>query len=156
RRRPTTAATGTRTASRIRSGHRPGRPSRADPLEASAAVAGRPRKGAARRLSIGLFKRPWLRGTLLLSGPLAWMFLIYIAALVVLFLSAFWTVDPFTGKIVHHWGLQNFKTLVNEPTYRTIAFRTVGIAAAVTITDALLAFPFAYFAARMVKRRTQT
>jgi putative spermidine/putrescine transport system permease protein len=84
------------------------------------------------------------------------MFLIYIAALVVLFLSAFWTVDPFTGKTVHHWGLQNFKTLVQDPTYRTIALRTVGIAAAVTITDAILAFPFAYFAVRMAGRRLQT
>jgi putative spermidine/putrescine transport system permease protein len=125
-------------------------------LEAGAALAGRPRKGAARRLSIALFKRPWLRGSLLLSGPLGWMLLIYIASLVVLFLSAFWTVDPFTGQIVHHWGLRNFKTLVESGTYRDIAFRTVGIAAAVTITDAILAFPFAYFAARLASRRMQT
>ena len=83
------------------------------------------------------------------------MFLIYIAALVVLFLSAFWTVDPFTGKIVHHWGLQNFKTLVQEPTYRAIALRTVGIAAAVTVTDALLAFPFAFYMARVASRRAR-
>jgi putative spermidine/putrescine transport system permease protein len=125
-------------------------------LEASAAVAGRPRKGAARRLSIGLNRRPWLRGTLLLSGPLGWMLFIYIAALVVLFLSAFWTVDPFTGQIVHHWGLKNFKTIVESGTYRDIVLRTVGIAAAVTITDAILAFPFAYFAARLASRRMQT
>jgi putative spermidine/putrescine transport system permease protein len=110
----------------------------------------------ARRLSVALFRRPWLRGTLLLSGPLAWMLLIYVAALVALFLSAFWTVDPFTGKTVHHWGLQNFKTLVDDPTYRTIALRTLGIAAAVTVTDALLAFPFAYYAVRIAGRRTQT
>jgi putative spermidine/putrescine transport system permease protein len=91
-----------------------------------------------------------------LSGPLAWMLLIYIAALVVLFLSAFWTVDPFTGLVVHKWGLQNFKTLVESSTYRTIAVRTIGIAAAVTVTDAILAFPFAYFAARLASRRMQT
>jgi putative spermidine/putrescine transport system permease protein len=125
-------------------------------LEASAAVAGRPRPGAARRVQIALYRRPWLRGSLLLSGPLGWMLLIYIAALVVLFLSAFWTVDPFTGKVVHHWGLQNFKTLVQDHTYRTIALRTIGIAAAVTLTDAVLAFPFAYFAARLASRRMQT
>ena len=112
--------------------------------------------GAARRLQIALFKRPWLRGTLLLSGPLAWMLLIYIAALVVLFLSAFWTVDPFTGQVVHNWGLKNFKTIVESGTYRDIAFRTIGIAAAVTVTDAILAFPFAYFAARLASRRMQT
>jgi putative spermidine/putrescine transport system permease protein len=125
-------------------------------LDASAAVAGRPRKGAARRLQIALYRRPWLRGSLLLSGPLGWMLLIYIAALVVLFLSAFWRVDPFTGQVVHDWGLQNFKTIVQSSTYRQIAFRTVGIAAAVTVTDAILAFPFAYFAARLASRRMQT
>jgi putative spermidine/putrescine transport system permease protein len=124
-------------------------------MEASAAVAGRPRKGAARRLQIALYQRPWLRGSLLLAGPLGWMLLIYIAALVALFLSAFWTVDPFTGKVVHNWGLQNFKTIVESGTYRNIAFRTIGIAAAVTITDALIAFPFAYFAARLASKRMQ-
>jgi putative spermidine/putrescine transport system permease protein len=96
-----------------------------------------------------------LRGGLTLAGPLGWMLFIYIAALVVLFLSAFWTVDPFTGEIVHNWGLKNFRTLVESDTYRNIALRTVGIAAAVTITDALLAFPFAYFAARLASRRMQ-
>jgi putative spermidine/putrescine transport system permease protein len=125
-------------------------------LEASAAVAGRSRKGAARRLQVALYRRPWLRGSLLLSGPLGWMLLIYIAALVVLFLSAFWRVDPFTGQVVHDWGLQNFKTIVESSTYREIAFRTIGIAAAVTVTDAILAFPFAYFAARLASRRMQT
>jgi putative spermidine/putrescine transport system permease protein len=125
-------------------------------LEASSAVAGRPRKGAARRLQIALFKRPWLRGSLLLSGPLGWMLLIYIAALVALFISAFWTVDPFTGEVVHNWGLQNFKTIVESDTYRNIAFRTIGIAVAVTVTDAVIAFPFAYFAARLASRRMQT
>jgi putative spermidine/putrescine transport system permease protein len=125
-------------------------------LEASVALAGRPRRGAARRVQRALFKRPWLRGTLLLSGPLAWMLLIYIAALVVLFLSAFWTVDPFTGQVVHDWTLKNFKTIVESGTYRDIALRTIGIAAAVTVTDAILAFPFAYFAARLASRRMQT
>src|SRR3954453_21796480 len=122
-------------------------------MEASTAVAGHPRPGAARRLQIALFRRPWLRGSLLLSGPLGWMLLIYIAALVVLFLSAFWTVDPFTGQVVHDWGLTNFKTILESDTYRTIALRTIGIAAAVTVTDAILAFPFAFFVARIAPRR---
>jgi putative spermidine/putrescine transport system permease protein len=125
-------------------------------LEASTAVAGRSRKGTARRVQIALYKRPWLRGSLLLSGPAGWMLLIYIAALIALFVSAFWTVDPFTGETVHNWGLQNFRTIVESDTYRTIAFRTIGLAAAVTVTDAIIAFPFAYFAARLASRRMQT
>jgi putative spermidine/putrescine transport system permease protein len=78
---------------------------------------------------------------------------VYLLALVVLFVSAFWRVDDFTGQLVRAWNLDNFRTLVEEPTYRTIALRTIGIAAAVTLTDALLAIPFAFFAARLASPR---
>src|SRR5918912_235336 len=94
-----------------------------------------------------------MRGLLLLSPPALWFVALYLAALAVLFISAFWQVDDFTGKIVHSFTLDNFHTLVSEPTYRTIALRTIGIAAAVTVTDALLALPFAYYAARLASRR---
>ena len=39
--------------------------------------------------------------------------------------------------------------------YRTIAVRTVGIATAVTVTDALLAFPIAYYMARVASPRSR-
>jgi putative spermidine/putrescine transport system permease protein len=102
-----------------------------------------------------VFRRAWLRGVLLLGAPGAWFVAIYLAALVVLFISAFWSVNDFTGQLEHTWTLSNFKTLIDDPTYRTIALRTIGIAAAVTVTDAVLAFPFAYFAARIASRRTK-
>ena len=70
-----------------------------------------------------------------------------------LFVSAFWTVDEFTGKLIHSWTLDNFKTLWQGNAYHTIALRTIGIAAAVTVADALLAFPFAYFMARIASPR---
>jgi putative spermidine/putrescine transport system permease protein len=108
------------------------------------------------RVSAAMFRRPWLRAVLLLSGPGAWFVLIYLAALVVLFISALWSVEPFTGKLVHHWTLDNFKTLVNVPVYRTIALRTLGIAAAVTVTDAILALPFAFFAVRIASARLRS
>jgi putative spermidine/putrescine transport system permease protein len=107
-------------------------------------------------LSAALFRRPWLRGTLLLSGPGAWFLLIYLLALVILFISAFWRTDEFTGALVRDWNVDNFRRIVEDPTYRTIAFRTIGIAAAVTVTDALLALPFAYYAARLAPRRLQS
>jgi putative spermidine/putrescine transport system permease protein len=112
--------------------------------------------GAARtRVSAALFRRPWLRAGLLLSGPTAWFVLIYLGALFLLFLSAFWSVDSFSGKIVHSWTLTNFETLFKVSAYRTIALRTIGIAAAVTVTDIVLAVPFAFFAARIASRRLQ-
>jgi putative spermidine/putrescine transport system permease protein len=107
------------------------------------------------RASAALFRRPWLRGGLLLSGPAAWFVFIYLGALFLLFLSALWSVDSFSGKIVHSWTFANFETLFNVPAYRTIALRTIGIAAAVTVTDILLAVPFAFFAARIAPRRLQ-
>jgi putative spermidine/putrescine transport system permease protein len=105
------------------------------------------------RVSAALFRRPWLRAGLLLSAPAGWFVLIYLAALVLLFLSALWTVDSFSGKIVHSWTLTNFETLIKTPAYRTIALRTIGIAAAVTVTDIVLAVPFAFYAARIAPRR---
>jgi putative spermidine/putrescine transport system permease protein len=105
------------------------------------------------RVSAALFRRPWLRAGLLLSGPAAWFVLIYLGALFLLFLSALWSVDAFSGKIVHSWTLSNFETLFKVSAYRTIALRTIGIAAAVTVTDILLAVPFAFFAARIAPKR---
>jgi len=107
------------------------------------------------RASAALFRRPRLRAGLLLSGPTAWFVLIYLGALFLLFLSALWSVDSFSGKIVHSWTLTNFETLFKVQAYRTIALRTVGIAAAVTVTDILLAVPFAFYAARIAPRRLQ-
>ncbi len=124
--------------------------------QAEAGAGGSGFRSARRRASAALFRRGWLRATLLLSAPGAWFVLIYLAALAILFVSAFWSVDSFTGKVVHSWTLDNFKTIVESPAYRAIAFRTIGIAAAVTVTDALLAIPFAYFAARLAPKRLQT
>ena len=109
--------------------------------------------GLRSRVSAVLYRRPWLRAGLLLSGPGAWFVLIYLAALCLLFLSALWSVNSFSGKIEHNWTLENFETLVKVPAYRTIALRTIGIAAAVTVTDIVLAVPFAFFAARVAPRR---
>ena len=62
-------------------------------------------------------------------------------------------MDSFTGKVVHTWSFDNFRTLIDDPVYRRIAFRTIWIAAAVTVTDAILAFPLAYFMARLATSR---
>jgi putative spermidine/putrescine transport system permease protein len=103
-----------------------------------------------------LWRVPWLRPVLLLTPPLGWFVLIYLAALLTLLVTAFWSIDPFTTQIVQSWNLDNFRIIVTDPTYWSIIGRTVSIAALVTITDAVLAFPFAYFMARIATRRVQT
>ena len=103
-----------------------------------------------------LYRLPGLRLLLLLSPPLLWMLVIYLGALAFLFLTAFWRQDPLTAAIVQDWGLQNFRALLAEGVYRQIAIRTVGIALAVTLTDVVLAFPIAYYAARIASPRVRT
>jgi len=97
-----------------------------------------------------------VRPALLLVPPLAWFVLVYLTSLVLLLVTAFWTIDTFTTQIVQVWNLDNFRIILTEPAYRLIIGRTVGIAALVTITDAVLAFPFAYYMAKVASRRTQT
>ena len=91
-----------------------------------------------------------------LSPALACFLFIYIAALVVLFVSGFWSVNQFTGNLEHVWTLSNFQTIWQSSAYRTIALRTIGMAAAVTLADAVIAFPFAYYMARIASRRTRS
>jgi putative spermidine/putrescine transport system permease protein len=99
---------------------------------------------------------PWLRASLLLTPPLAWFVLVYLASLVLLLVTAFWRINTFTTAIERVWNLDNFQIILSDPTYRLIIGRTVGMAALVTVTDVVLAFPFAYYMARVASRRMQT
>jgi putative spermidine/putrescine transport system permease protein len=84
------------------------------------------------------------------------MVVVYIGSLAILLLNAFWTTDAFTGKVnPFDWSLSAFERIATNEVYRTIAIRTVGIAALVTLTDALLAFPIAYYMARVATPRVR-
>jgi putative spermidine/putrescine transport system permease protein len=120
---------------------------------AEIAEAGPPFRSARLRLSAALWRRPWLKAAGLLALPVLAFAIVYLGALAALFVSAFWQVDAFTGKVVHVWTSDNFGTLWDDHTYWRIAGRTIGMAAAVTVTDAVLAFPLAYFMARFAPRR---
>jgi putative spermidine/putrescine transport system permease protein len=114
------------------------------------------REGVWSRVSAALWRRPWARATMLLTPPLAWFVLIYLASLAVLLVTAFWQINPFTTNIERVFSLGNLQTIVSSPAYRAIILRTVGMAAAVTVTDAVVAFPFAYYMARVASKRTRT
>jgi putative spermidine/putrescine transport system permease protein len=122
-------------------------------VASAAAQPGLSVKGMA-RVSAALWRRAWLRATLTLTPPLAWFLVIYLASLVVMLATAFWSVNPFTNALVHTWTLANFQQLFTS-TYLTIIARTVAMAAIVTVTDAVLALPFAYFMARVASHRTR-
>jgi putative spermidine/putrescine transport system permease protein len=108
-----------------------------------------------RRLSDLLFGRPRLQVGLLLSGPLGWLVVAYLGSLAVLFVAAFWQLDPFSGVIVKEPTTDNFRTILETDVYRTIALRTIAIAALVTVTDAILAFPIAFYMAKVATPRVR-
>lgn len=111
------------------------------------------RRSVGHRLA-GLFHgRPRLQVGSLLAGPVGWLVVGYLGSLAVLLIAAFWTVDPLSGELVHSLSFENFETLFNEPVYRDIVKRTVVIAALVTLTDAVLAFPIAFYMAKVASRR---
>jgi putative spermidine/putrescine transport system permease protein len=102
----------------------------------------------------GLFqRRPRLQVGALLAGPVGWLVIGYLGSLAVLLIAAFWSVDPLSGEVVRGLSFENFETLFDEPVYRDIIGRTVLIAALVTITDAILAFPIAFYMAKVASRR---
>lgn len=105
---------------------------------------------AARR---ALYRRPRLQLSLLLSAPTAWLVLAYLGSLTVLFLSAFWTTDSFTSNVVKIWNTDNFTALFTTDVYRQVALRSVGVALAVTALCVLIAFPIAFYTARIANPR---
>jgi putative spermidine/putrescine transport system permease protein len=114
-----------------------------------------PRETFARRISVILSARPRARLTLLLSAPVLWLGLVYIAALAALLITAFWTVDSFTGEIKIEWTLDNIITVVTGSLYQTVTARTLGIAILVTIIDIAIALPIAFYMAKVASPRAQ-
>jgi putative spermidine/putrescine transport system permease protein len=119
-------------------------------MTAEAVVA---RRSAGRRLADLFHGRPRLQVGALLAGPAAWLVVLYLGSLAVLLITAFWTVDPLSGAVVRGFSVENFESLFNEPVYRDIVWRTVRTAILVTLTDAVIAFPIAFYMAKVASRR---
>jgi len=120
----------------------------------TAAVTPRGRSQS-RRASGFLFRHPWLRLTGLLSLPMFWLVIAYLGSLGAMLVAAFWTTNDFTGAVVHNGTLDNFRTLVTEQVYRRIALRSVTVAALVTVVDAVIALPMAYYMAKIASPRAR-
>jgi putative spermidine/putrescine transport system permease protein len=105
-----------------------------------------------RRISTDLYNRPTLSLALLLTPPLFWLGLVYLGSLAALLVNSFYYLDGFTGQIVQRLTLRTYARLFT-PANLDIIGRTVGMAAAVTLADAILAFPVAYYMARYARGR---
>jgi putative spermidine/putrescine transport system permease protein len=113
----------------------------------------RPPTSFRRRAATWLHRHPRTRLILILGLPLAWLLIMYLGSLGVLFVNAFWQRDPFTSLVVREFTLDNFAELLGTEVYRTVAVRTVGMAILVTATCIVLAYPIAYYMARVAGPR---
>ena len=102
-----------------------------------------------------LHRMVWLRLSLLLSAPLAWMVLVYVVALAALLITSLWSVDSLSSEIDRSWTLDNFRTLLENEVYRDVTVRTLAVAAAVTVIDVAIALPIAFYMAKVATPRVR-
>jgi putative spermidine/putrescine transport system permease protein len=116
-------------------------------------IDSQPSPGAVRRLSATLFRRPRLRLAGLLALPVGWLVGVYLASLFALLATSFLTVDEFTNEVQRGFTLSNFQDVLSNPVYWEATFRTVGIAATVTVLCILIGAPMALFMAKVAPPR---
>lgn len=108
-----------------------------------------------RRISTYLYLRPKLVLWLMLGPPLLYMFVVYLGSLFNLLVYSFFYLEEFTGLVVREFTLRTYARIF-EPANLEIFTRTTLMASAVTIVDALIAFPLAYYIARYTSPRMKT
>jgi putative spermidine/putrescine transport system permease protein len=124
-------------------------------VEAAGVDAGAEKRSVGRRLADLFHGRPRLQIGSLLSGPIAWLVIGYLGSLAVLLIASFWSVNAVSGELIKGFSFDNYKELLDQSVYKDVAVRTVGIAAAATVTDALLAFPIAFYMAKVASPRAK-
>jgi putative spermidine/putrescine transport system permease protein len=107
------------------------------------------------KLSNAMHRSSRLRLASLLAAPLLWLVVAYLGALAALFLTAFWTIDSFTGNVIQQFNLGNFQDVFTDIAYRNVVVRTVGVAIAVTLICAVFAIPMAFYMAKIAKPKSQ-
>jgi putative spermidine/putrescine transport system permease protein len=115
-----------------------------------------PRGGLRARAARGLARHPRVRLGIELTAPVSWLTIVYLGSLAALIVTALYRLaeDP-TGLITRldtSVGLENFRRLWNEQVYHDVALRTLGAAVTVTIIDALIALPIAFYMAKVASR----
>ena len=109
-------------------------------------------RGWGDRMSDVFWRRPDVLLMLLLAPPLVWLGVVYLGSLAALLVQSFYSIDEFSGMIVKEFTLKTYAELL-RPSNFDILLRTTGMAAAVTVGCAIIAFPIAYFAARYARGR---
>jgi putative spermidine/putrescine transport system permease protein len=108
-----------------------------------------------KKLSTYLYLRPKLVLGLLIGPPLLYMTIVYLGSLVSLLINSFYKLDSFTGLINYQFTLETYALLFQKANL-DVLIRTTTMAAAVTITDAVIAFPLAYTIAKIAGKRAKS
>src|SRR5512138_1859083 len=108
-----------------------------------------------RRASTYLYLRPRLILALLLGPPMLYMLVVYLGSLFALLMNSFFYLEEFTGLVVRQFTFRTYAELLSS-TNLGIFGRTAGMATAVTLADAIIAFPLAYYIARYASPRRKT
>ena len=106
-----------------------------------------------RRLAAALYRRPRLQLAGLLAAPLAWFLIAYLGSLALFLVTSLWKVDSFTGNLIREPTLDNYVQVATQDVFRTIALRTIRMAALVTLTTVVIAFPIAFTMAKLAPSR---
>jgi putative spermidine/putrescine transport system permease protein len=86
--------------------------------------------------------------SLLLVPPLLWLGTVYLGSLFTLLAQSFYAIDEFTARVVPVLTLATYRQLFTQPANVDIVVRTLGMAVAVTVACAVIAFPVANYMAR--------
>jgi len=111
-----------------------------------------PSRSLAGRVSTFLYGHPLFLLVLLLTPPILWLGVIYLGSLFALLMQSFFSIDEFTGLIRYELTLRTYLELFS-PANMDIVLRTVLMAASVTFSAALIAFPIAFYMARYARGR---
>ena len=103
------------------------------------------------QISDSLHKRPRVRLTALLTAPILWLVVAYLGALATLLVTAFFTIDSFTGNVIQQLNLGNFQDMFSDAAYRNVVFRTLVIAISVTLICTVIAIPMAFYMAKVAR-----
>lgn len=76
--------------------------------------------------------------------PLLWVAVFLFVPYALLFCYSFWSVSS-AQTIVHSWSLDNYRELFHVHVYLQTLFRSMWIAARVTVFSLLLGYPLAYY-----------
>jgi spermidine/putrescine transport system permease protein len=77
------------------------------------------------------------------APPLLWVAAFLLLPYALMLAHSFWQVRE--GVLIHQWTLHNYGKLFENPVYLAVLFRTMRIAASVTILSVLLGYPLAYY-----------